>query len=87
MVFLIDTFDFARSLLQGFSVLATVPIALALLVGAFLGILVGVLPGVGPGLARGSPLRCFYPLPMACHHWPASLCCWVFTVARSMVGR
>jgi putative tricarboxylic transport membrane protein len=42
--------DFAQSLLQGFSALATGPIALALLMGAILGIVVGVLPGVGPGV-------------------------------------
>jgi putative tricarboxylic transport membrane protein len=42
--------DFAQSLLQGFSTLATGPIALALLMGAILGIVVGVLPGVGPGV-------------------------------------
>jgi putative tricarboxylic transport membrane protein len=42
--------DFAQGLLQGFSALATGPIALALLFGAILGIVVGVLPGVGPGV-------------------------------------
>ena len=42
--------EFIQSLLQGFSALATGPIALALLMGAFLGIVVGVLPGVGPGV-------------------------------------
>ena len=42
--------DFFHSLLQGFSALATWPIALALLAGAAIGIVVGVLPGVGPGV-------------------------------------
>ena len=42
--------DFLHSLSQGFSTLATLPIALALLAGAAIGIVVGVLPGVGPGV-------------------------------------
>lgn len=42
--------EFIQSLLQGVSALATGPIALALVMGAFLGIVVGVLPGVGPGV-------------------------------------
>jgi putative tricarboxylic transport membrane protein len=42
--------DFTQSLLQGFSALATGPIALSLFAGALLGIIVGVLPGVGPGV-------------------------------------
>jgi putative tricarboxylic transport membrane protein len=42
--------EFFQALLQGFSALATGPIAIALLLGAILGIIVGVLPGVGPGV-------------------------------------
>jgi putative tricarboxylic transport membrane protein len=42
--------EFFDALLGGLSSLSTLPIALALIVGAALGIVVGVLPGVGPGV-------------------------------------
>ena len=42
--------DFAASLQQGFGALASLPVLLALGLGAALGIVVGVLPGVGPGV-------------------------------------
>ncbi len=42
--------EFIDALSGGFSSLSTLPIALALIIGAALGIVVGVLPGVGPGV-------------------------------------
>ncbi|MEN9628584.1 MAG: hypothetical protein RJA10_1811, partial [Pseudomonadota bacterium] len=42
--------DFLSNLQQGFGALASLPVLLALGLGAALGIVVGVLPGVGPGV-------------------------------------
>ncbi len=42
--------EFFSSLLQGFASMATLPIAVSVIVGAAIGIVVGVLPGVGPGV-------------------------------------
>lgn len=55
--------DFLQGLAQGFGVLATWPIALALLAGAAIGIVVGVLPGVGPGVTIAVLLPFTYGLP------------------------
>ena len=42
--------EFIDALTGGFSSLGSLPIAIALVIGAALGIVVGVLPGVGPGV-------------------------------------
>lgn len=55
--------EFIDALSGGFSSLSTLPIALALIVGAALGIVVGVLPGVGPGVTIAVLLPFTYGMP------------------------